>query len=241
MKRLIIYLLIALILIIISIFVFPKKIEKNIEIDNYKLSDNGQIINFFDAEENLIFKYSINDFRKWAKNNWSNIFIEEPKFGDIRKVEIDNFSNFSNLSISNDNKFLAFTVSDYAVLTDISFISLFNLEDYKLKMIDKKIIGQVEKINFSPDDNYIAYLVNTARVSGDYLRVDDLINMTKIIKIDDEEILNYLELENSLVVFSDLLWDTKDIIIFETFIENLDLNYTWQYDIIENKLELLNN
>jgi hypothetical protein len=245
MKKIIIYLLIFIVLSILTIFLFSYEIKQNNLIVSYSLSQEAKRLDFFNKDGDLVSSYSIEDFRTWAKENWSEIFDEAPSFGDIRPVEIDNFRNFSKeLSISNDKKILAFVVYDYAVLVDLSFIAFIDLKNFQISMIDQEIIGSVRDITWSDNDKYIAYLLDTARTYGDYLRVDELENKSQLYSLEREDIFNYLEISDKqdLITFSHISWeDNQNILNFTTLMGDENEKYNWQYDINNDKLNLINN
>lgn len=245
MKRRFIYLLLFLFLLIIALFLFPYEIKQDTNIETYYLSQDGKSFDFFNQKGDLVFSYTINDFKNWAKNNWQDIFDETPSFGDIREVEIDNFNNFSeSFALSNNKDYLAFVVSDYAVLVDISFIAFINLNNREISIIADEKIGSVANIKWSSDDNYLAYLLNTARIQGDYLGLDNFINKKELITIKDEDIIYYLNMENidnNLISFSDLAWIDNNSLMFSSKLLNDDLKFNWQFKVNDNNLELINN
>ncbi len=245
MKKIIIYSLIFIFLLALVFFIGYKEIRNDEKVVNYELGQDLKNIYLLDKNNQIVFIYQISEFRDWAKTNWTDIFEEKPAFGEIKEVEIDNFLNFSKeLSISNDEKKLAFWVSDYAVLTDISFIAFIDLNDFSISMINKEIIGSIRNIVWSDNDKYIAYLLDTARTYGDYIRIDEIKNKRKLINLEREDIINYLEIENDqeLVTFSDISWqNNENILNFITLIGDDNERYYWQYDVSNNNLKLINN
>ncbi len=191
-KIIITVILIALLIGGIFLFFQKDKFFSKDETERLHLNfiNEGEKIEVLDSD-NIVYSLEIEDFRVWAKENWSDIFEEKPAFGDLREVEIDNFYNFNNTAIISplDNH-LAFSVSDYAALTDISFIGIVNLNNKELSLINKENIGAVQSMLFSPEENYIAYTLDTARAKSDYLTVDSVISKTKEITISEKNILN---------------------------------------------------
>ncbi len=226
MKKIIIYSLIFLIVMVLGFFLFPYEIKQDKMIVTYTLSQDGKNIFLYNQVGDLILNYSLDNFKNWAKNNWKQIFPQTPAFGEIRKVEIDNFNNFSNLSMSNSKKYLAFVVSDYAVLTDISFIGLIDLKTQEISLVNNEVIGSPRDIIWSTDDYYIAYLIDTARNQGEYLRVDDILSLEKLRKIETIDIS-----ANDSEIFSYLVWEDNNRLIFSGTFEN-----KWQFDINNNEL-----
>ncbi len=191
-KTKIIITVILIILLIGGIFLFFQKdnffSKSETEGLHINYINNGEKIEIID-NNNVLYSLKIEDFNSWAKENWDDIFEEKPTFGDLREVEIDNFYNFNNTAIiSVLENYLAFSVSDYAALTDISFVGIVDLEKEDIFLINKENIGAVQTMIFSPDDKYIAYSLDTARSQGEYLTVDNIIEKTKEITLSAEDI-----------------------------------------------------
>ena len=184
--------LIILILVVLAVFVFvslrPTEPEKNIEY----IAD-GEIIRLLDKEKNVVFEYSIEEFRSWAKENWQDIFETPPAFGELREVDPENFYRFDNTaSLSPDRDFLSFSVHDYAALTSISFICTINIETAEVKLVGKENIGSLQNLIWSPQGSHLAYVLDSARAQGDFLSVDNTEKMEKEFTLSGNEILNAL-------------------------------------------------
>ncbi len=143
--------------------------------------------------EDVFFEYSIEEFREWAKENWSDIFETPPSFGEVRRVDPENFYRFDDTAtISPRSNFLAFSVNDYAVATSISFIGVIDLKSKEVDLVGKENMGGVQSLHWSPDENYIAYILDTARARGDYLSVDSRERMEKEFTLSGNDIFNVL-------------------------------------------------
>lgn len=194
MSKKVIILLLGIVLIFISVFLFFKdsiyfeqEKEEELQINFINEGEKIEVI----LDNNTIYSLTISDFKTWAKENWDSIFEETPAFGDLREVEVDNFYSFHNTAIISPLKnYLAFSVSDYAALTDISFVGIVELNEKEISLISKENIGSVQTMLFSPEEKYIAYNLDTARAQGDYLTVDNALNRTKEITISEKEILS---------------------------------------------------
>ncbi len=152
----------------------------------------GEAIRVLEGED-VFFEYSIEEFREWAKENWDDIFETPPSFGEVRKVDPENFYRFDdNAAISPHSNFLALSVNDYAVATSISFIIVIDLNSEEVSLVGKENMGGVQSLHWSPDENYIAYILDTARAQGDYLSVDNRENMKKEFTLSGEDISNAL-------------------------------------------------
>jgi hypothetical protein len=171
-------------------------------------------------EENgeIIFEYWIHDFREWAKENWDNIFKEPPAFGGLRKVELEHFYSFNNTaSLSPEYDYLAFSVHDYSVSINISFIGIVNLKNEEVNLVKEKNIGAIQNLFWSSEGNHVAYILDTARAQGDYLSVDNVKTMTKEFTLSEKELEKQLILEQSFFMpyFKDLEWK-EDRVYFKT-------------------------
>lgn len=149
-----------------------------------------RVVRILDEWERLVFSYSVDDFAEWMKENWDDLFEEPPSFGDMREVDPDNFYSFSSAAFSPKSNFIAFSTSDYAVATDISFIGVVNIETEEVRAIRDKNIGSVSDMVWSPQETHIAYILDTARAPGEYLSVDSIISRKKEFTISYEDFLD---------------------------------------------------
>ncbi len=178
MKKIIIIFLVILLLALLGIYFFSSKEQKEIVL-SLELIDQGETIRVLEEGE-IVFNYSIEEFRQWAKNNWAEIFIDAPAFGQLRAVEPDYFYRFDEgASLSPDYRFLAFSVNDYAAASTLSFIVIVDLSLGKIEMIGEENKGGVREIIWSPTSSHIAYILDTARAKGDYFSVDNAETLTK--------------------------------------------------------------
>ncbi len=163
------------------------EMEKTIE-----YVQKGEAVRVLSGED-VFFEYSIEEFREWAKANWSDIFRTPPSFGEAREVDPENFYRFDDTAtISPRSNFLAFSVNDYAVATSISFIGVVDLRSKEVNLVGKENMGGVQSLYWSPDENYIAYTLNTARARGDYLSVDNRGRVEKEFTLSGTDIFNIL-------------------------------------------------
>ncbi len=152
----------------------------------------GEVVRVLSGED-VLFEYSVGEFREWAKENWGDIFEIPPSFGEVRRVNPENFYRFDDTAtISPRSNFLAFSVNDYAVATSISFIGVIDLGIKEVGLVGKENMGGLQGLYWSPDENYIAYILDTARARGDYLSVDNRERMEKEFTLSGNDIFNAL-------------------------------------------------
>ncbi len=216
MEKIKTFLIVSLLLLIfLSIFYFIRNNESKKRVEYL---EEGERMKVLDEKDNLIFDYSIEQFRNWAKDNWEEIFQEAPSFGKIRKVDPVNFYRFDqSFSLSPQQKLLVFSVHDYAAATTISFVGIINLKRKEIDLIKKEKKGSIEHFIWSPKEDYLAYSLDSARASGDYLSIDNLEEKRQEIFLTGEDILNYLKVEKIgfMPEFNNLRW-REDRLYFET-------------------------
>ncbi len=210
----------TILLLILSFlgFIYFSLNEEDVNLTIVEYSDKGEMLRVKSGVGEVMFEISIDEFRDWAINNWDNIFDERPSFGEIREVDPNNFYVFDgNGSLSPKNNYLAFSVNDYAVLTNISFIILVDIDSGELSMIKDYNQGGVRDIVWSEDENYIAYILDTARSGGDYLTVDNIVERKKEFIVSGEDVydLQTSKEEEILPFFEIIGWD-DDNLIFST-------------------------
>ncbi len=193
MKKIIILFLILIFLVGAAFFLLvgEKELTKTIG-----YSEEGRVINIFNQKGDLVFEYSIEDFKSFAKKNWHEIFETPPRFAeDIEETEVnpETFYFFDrSASVSPDNKKLAFSVHSYFAASELSFISLIDIKTKEIKLIPEKNRGVVEKILWSPSGTHLAYTLNTARAVGDYLSIDNVTEMKKEFTLSGPDLLMVL-------------------------------------------------
>ena len=177
----------------------------------------AQEIKVFEDEVE-IFSLTIEELNQWTANNWDQ-FEETPQVG-MRDIESDNFGFFDRAaSISPDNEWLIFSVSDYAVATTTSLPILVNLDTGDMEFIQTPARGTVEDYVWNEESSKVAYTLGTARAGGDLLRVDDLDVMDISFELEGDDLLTQLESDveanEFMPVFGQLNW-AEDQLEFES-------------------------
>ncbi len=211
MKKIIVFLIFIVAIGIIVYFFYPSVEEKTIEYTN-----NGEKIKILNEKNEIIFEYDIFEFQKWAKENWDNIFETRPAFGEVREVNPEYFYVFDNTAaISPSNNFLAFSVNDYAVATNISFVGKINIKTKEISLVKDKNIGGIRALIWSPKETHVAYILDTARSAGDYLSVDNILEMKKEFTLSDDDIIKALMEEEDAnyqsEIYAELMPDFRNI------------------------------
>ncbi|MGM0629266.1 MAG: hypothetical protein ACQESA_02470 [Patescibacteria group bacterium] len=205
--------------------------QKDIQLKYSK--DNSKItkIEIQNKEEKIEHTITIEDVRKWMKDNW-DIFKEPPKVA-TRQVKPDNFTFFDKTAkLSPDQDKMAFSVNDYAVATTVSFILIMDTESGNLSMVKDPTRGSVEEFHWSKDSRFLAYPLNTPRASGDMLSVDDTENMEKKFTLEEEDLLEILEQEKGTTFmpgFRDLKWKDDRLHFTTDSHENENMNWSVKY------------
>ncbi len=193
-------------------------IETGVEVDELEVEfipEEGiesQEIRVVDEEGNIVYQLAIDELVEWIENNW-DIFEETPEVGG-REVDPSNFGFFDRFaSVSPDKKKLVFSVHDYAVATMTSFVIVADLDSGELSMVNEPARGSIEGFVWSGDSEAVAYSLGTGRAAGDFLSVDDVVNMEKKFTLSEEDILELIDYDEELVevgqftpFFRDLEW-----------------------------------
>ena len=160
-------------------------IGEGLEAKELKIIDKNEVVHF---------EITIEAVNQWMLAN-KNVFDEIPEVGG-RPVNLESFGFFDGgATISPDNKKLAFSIHDYAILTTTSFVMIAEIETGEISVIKQPSRGSVESMIWSPNSNLLAYTLGTARSGGDFLSVDDTQAMNKVFTLEEDDILSFFENE----------------------------------------------
>jgi len=208
-KKRTIMLLSALAIVILLGMIFSGGREEIVVAGVIEYGDRGEIIKVLDQEGETVVEYSIEELRDWARENWDNIFEERPAFGEIREADPDHFYRFDDgASLSPKYNYLAFSVSDYAAATHLSFTGIIDVRTGELRLVGKESTGSIREIIWSSEETHIAYVLDSARAQGDYLSVDSVGKMEKEFILSGEDLLARLDSEEGgfMPGFRDIKW-----------------------------------
>lgn len=204
---------IILVLIIIGlVFIFwgtsllrEERKELSVEI-----GEDLEGLEVIDSGGSIVFSYTIGEWRSWAEENWEK-FLEEPIMIGDEEMTPDRFYYFNAAAVSPDFRKLAFATSAYAMATDVSLITVIDMDSLEKSMVSRDSFGQVNNFVWSPEGIHLAYVLDTARAAGDRLSVDNIEEMRKEFTLTDKDILQKLEEETVggqglLPEFRDLSW-----------------------------------
>jgi len=187
----------------------PEKLSLVYETDN---DVEGEVIIIKDEQDEVVFEYSFDQFKNWAEENWDNVFEETPAFveempvypGDLRAA----FDQTAALSPDNDR--FAFSVHSYFAATFMSFVGVVDLETGETELVDSENRGQVEEITWSPEGEYLAYVLHTAEAERFFLSNDNLDNMTKEFTLNGEDLAQSVQGNGQTHPnFRELTWEDK--------------------------------
>ncbi len=173
--------------------------------------ENNQSIKVYETEE-LVFKYHIDDFQKWAEEEWETLFPEPPSFGDILTVHPEELTFFEkSAALSPGNEQLAFSLHRYFAASFMTFTGIVDLSTKKTDLVAAENMGSISDIMWSPKGTHIAYTLHTGRARGDYLSVDNVEKMEKKFTLSEEDIADVLQPDKEYFMphFNNLQW-TKD-------------------------------
>lgn len=177
--------------------------------ETVEYADERKTIKVLNEEGEVVFEYTIDEFKNWAQDNWENIFEETPAFVEERPVDPQNFSFFDDAAaLSPGGEKLAFSVHDYYAATFMSFVGIIDLETGEVSLVDEENRGQIDEFFWSPEGMYLAYALNTAKGGGFFLSNDNVDEMTKEFTLSADDIGETVDSENqiSLPNFRELEW-----------------------------------
>lgn len=152
--------------------------------------DEGTVLRVLDDADAERMRYSIDAFNEWTQAHWDDVFDERPSFGDLREVEFTRFRRFDRgASVSPQGDALAFSVSDYAAASTMSFVAILDVASEEVVLVDAANRGGIDDLHWSPDGRYVAYRLHTARAHGDALSVDRPDAAEKMFSLDGDALL----------------------------------------------------
>ena len=191
-------------------------IGETIRFENEVDSFGGEKIQVFDAEDQLIYEYSFQEFLAWAEDNWEDVFDEVPAFHEERPIyPEDLYPYFGKTAVlSPDGTSFSFVVSDYFAATDASFVGVVCMHFDQVSLVDEKNMGETAELVWSHDGAYMAYVLHTAVAQRNHLTVDHVESMTKEFTLGEEDLIKELDQENVgpfLPKFSQLNWHEEEM------------------------------
>jgi len=211
-----------------------------------EIVEDGERMIVFDGEGEMVFEYSILEWQQWAQSNLENALTEPVVIGD-QEMGPERFDRFNAVAVSPEGDRVAFTVSTYAILTTVSLIGIVEVESQDIAMVRDSAFGGVREMLWSPDGHLIAYPLDTARSTGDHLRVDDIETLAKRWQFSGGDIAEVFERENIelsaeefLPFFGDLQWrEAGERLEFTTLASDQEGRAEWLVNVSTGQLELV--
>jgi len=188
----------------------------------FQEEEGKETIEILDEEEQVFFEYTYEEFVDWAKNHWEDIFEEIPAFHEDYPVYPEDLHPYfdDTATLSPCGNLVAFSVHDYYAATHMSFVGVVNLQTREVNLIDQENRGKVDEFHWSPESDYLAYVLNTAEVREILLSNDNVEQMSKEFTLDEEDMrgaLNAGEYSSFFPFFRDLRWrEDENRLIFDT-------------------------
>jgi hypothetical protein len=130
-------------------------------------------------------------------------------------VDFDGFRQFDRgAALSPSGERLAFSVSDYAAATTLSFVSFLDVDADTVALVGDLNRGRIDNLRWSPGGRYVAYRLHTARAQGDGLSVDRAAPPQKIASLTGHDVLEALDTSMAhpstfQPAFDDLTWTNE--------------------------------
>jgi|GEM_PF-1613922 hypothetical protein len=231
MKKIITLVIVIIVALLIFICFYPIVQEKSVD-----LSPDRESFQVLDLEGQSLLNFSIEDWQDWAEANWNNS-LSEPLMIGQEEITPDRFLAFDAVVLSPNFEEVAFSLSSYAMLTDLSLVNIIDLNSGQIRMSSKGTFGQIGEIQWDPSGRYLAYSLNTARAGGDALAVDETDRLTKKFRLGESEIVAGLQIEDQIdsgvlnPEFRNLSWaETGSRLHFTTNTLNIGQNAFWSID-----------
>ncbi len=199
------------------------------------ISEDDDVLLVMDEDENIAFRYSIENWRGEVRERWDSIF-REPMEIQGTKVGPDGFTRFTAVSPFPDGvKTLVFSVSTYAMPVDYSLFWTLNIATGETRILGERNKGVVGNIIWSPKETHFAYFLNTERAAGDYLTLDNVETREKEFTVSGREILEALEVdydEDFMPEFRSLRWrEDGERFFFTTDTTEEEVSANWSIDL----------
>jgi hypothetical protein len=111
---------------------------------------------------------------------------------------------------------VAFSVSDYAAATTLSFVGFLNVDADTVALVGDVKRGQIDDLRWSPGGDYVAYRLHTARAHGDGLSVDRAAPPQPVVTLTGRDVLAALDTTGTTnpsafqPAFDDLAWTNQE-------------------------------
>lgn len=195
-------------MMLIVFFLYSQVNYVNLVNKKVSISEDDLAVLIIDKEDNVVFSYSIDEWRSGASLVWEDYFVE-PLVIDGDKLRPNDFSKFVAVSaFPEGTKTIVFAVfSDNN--KDVSLFWTLNIDTKKLSLVGDVNLGTIGNIIWSPDGVYFAYLLNTRDVGGKYITVDNVKTREKEFTLSKSHVLELLTIddENYSPEFRMMKWD----------------------------------
>lgn len=166
--------------------------------EEVRITDAEQQLRVFDSVGNEIYQLTIHDLNEWVSEYWDDVFAVRPSFGEIREVNTE-FSRFDQVAaVVPERNEVLFVVSDYAAATTLSFVGILNLNSEQIHIPPFTNNGGISSIYVSPEGEYVAYSLDTARAQGDGLVLVDMVNQERIQEFNGVDIISTLTTDENV-------------------------------------------
>ncbi len=194
-------------------------------------------INILNQDGETLLSYDIDKFNQYLKENWDK-FKEKPMVAN-REINPWSFQFFDPNAIINNN-ILFFTVHDYASATSESIFAYMDIKTEDINFIKQTIRWTINHIMADKENNFVAFVQDTARSQGDFLTIIDL-KQNNIIKMlgEDDIISKFENFEKPYFMpnFKNLTWEGEKL-LFETENPTWTWNISWSIDNNWNNLTI---
>lgn len=154
-----------------------------------QIRDDARVLRLRDATGRTLHAWTVDAWQAWAAPRWEQLLDEPPRIGQ-RPLRARDFDRFGFARVAPDGERVAFSVTSYAMLTTLSLVGTLDLDDGEIRMVRRAKHGTVEAPTFAPDGRHLAYALGTARAGGESVRVDDLIALEEVARVDGEDLLD---------------------------------------------------
>ncbi len=182
-------------MMLIIFFLYSQVNYVNLINKKVSISDDDSSILVFDEKEEVVFNYSIEEWRKSAEELWPSYFKKPLEVGE-KNLTASDFSKFVAVSaFPEGTKTFVFAVL-FEGEDSVSLFWTLNIDTKEVLLIGDVNYGAIGNIIWSPEGNCFTYILNTSEVEGKYLTVDNTITRKKEFTLSRDAILKELNYES---------------------------------------------
>ncbi len=152
---------------------------------------------FVRENDEVLFSYSIEDFRNDSLKEWNRLTKENPFVIKEDELSLEDFSVFLTVSkFPKGQRSIIFPVSTSREDKNISLFWVLDIGTRDITFFGEENKGIIGNVVWSSDVSYFAYTINTRSGKGEYFSIDNARSFEKEVTISGDDILENLEVSS---------------------------------------------